>query len=50
MVLGGSRCAGQHRKERATIANRTTPEMAPYKNPEDLEHFCKKLRKAGLPD
>lgn len=32
----------------ATIARRTSPEIAPYKNPRDLEHFRANLRMAGL--
>jgi len=34
----------------ATIKRRTNSEMAPYKSPNDLEHLCKNLRKAGLPE
>ncbi|MFB9983865.1 tetratricopeptide repeat protein [Mesorhizobium kowhaii] len=33
---------------RATITMRTSPEMAPYRNSSDLEHFRENLRKAGL--
>jgi adenylate cyclase len=32
----------------ATIARRTTLEMAPYKDSGDLEHFRENLRRAGL--
>lgn len=32
----------------ATIVSRTGPQMTPYKNPGDLEHFRENLRKAGL--
>ena len=34
----------------ATLAQFTTPSMAPYKNPADLQHFRENLRKAGLPE
>ena len=34
----------------ATIRRRTVVGMAPYKDPEDLEHLRESLRKAGLPE
>ena len=34
----------------ASLEKWTNPKMAPYKRPEDLEHFRENLRKAGLPD
>ena len=34
----------------ATLARWTSAELAPYKNPVDLEHFREHLRKAGLPE
>jgi adenylate cyclase len=34
----------------ATIAQCTTPLMAPYKSPDDMQHFRENLRKAGLPE
>jgi adenylate cyclase len=34
----------------ATIERCTSPEMAPYKNQSDLEHYRDRLRQAGLPD
>ena len=33
----------------ATLQKWTSTKMAPYKNPKDLEHLQKNLRKAGLP-
>ena len=35
---------------RATIERWTSPEMAPYKDPDDAEHFRECLHRAGLPD
>jgi tetratricopeptide (TPR) repeat protein len=34
----------------ATLQWCTTTDMAPYKDPKDLEHFRENLRKAGLPE
>ena len=34
----------------ATIKKWAQPGMAPYRNAEDVEHFCENLRKAGLAD
>jgi len=34
----------------ATVTRQSSPEMAPYKNPSDLEHFRENLRRAGLPE
>jgi adenylate cyclase len=34
----------------ATLTRWTSAELAPYKDPKDLEHFRDGLRKAGLPD
>lgn len=33
-----------------TLQRCTSPDMAPYKDPKDREHFRENLRKAGLPD
>ena len=35
---------------RATLKKCTAVDMAPYKDPKDLEHYRENLRKAGLPD
>lgn len=34
----------------ATVTRQSSPEMAPYKNSSDLEHFRENLRRAGLPE
>jgi adenylate cyclase len=34
----------------ATVAQSTTPSRAPYKSPDDVQHFRESLRKAGLPE
>jgi hypothetical protein len=33
-----------------TITRCSSPEISPYKDPNDLEHFRRHLREAGLPE